>query len=82
MREDTVGVWRSAFMIGGVEALKTSVAPGTAPLKAEAALAVADEVLPGPVAGRPNWTLPRLIPARIAPDTFAKAKNGLGSPAA
>jgi transposase len=60
VREDTVRVWRSAFMTGGVEALKTSVAPGPPPVKAEAALAVADEVLSGPVADRPNWTLPRL----------------------
>src|ERR671918_309299 len=60
VREDTVRVWRSTFMTGGVEALKTSVAPGPAPVKAECALAVAEEVLSGPVADRPNWTLPRL----------------------
>src|SRR5215203_7442176 len=60
VREDTVRVWRSVFMTDGVEALKTSVAPGPAPLKAERALAVAKEVLSGPVADRPNWTLPRL----------------------
>src|SRR4051794_5570880 len=59
-RKDTVRFWRSAFMTGGVEALKTSVAPGPAPVKAECALAVAEEVLSGPVADRPNWTLPRL----------------------
>src|SRR5215212_6592243 len=53
VREDTVRVWRSAFMRGGLEALKKSVAPGPAPVKAE-------EVLSGPVADRPNWTLPRL----------------------
>jgi transposase len=51
VREDTVRFWRSAFM---------SVAPGPAPVKAERALAVAEEVLSGPVADRPNWTLPRL----------------------
>src|ERR671929_243992 len=60
VREDTVRFWRSAFMRGGVEALKTSVAPGPKPIKAERALAVAEEVLSGPVADRPNWTLPRL----------------------
>src|SRR4051794_28457450 len=60
VREDTVRFWRSTFMTGGVEALKTSVAPGPAPVKAERALAVAQEVLSGPVADRPNWTLPRL----------------------
>ena len=60
VREDTVRFWRSAFITGGLEALKKSVAPGPAPVKAECALAVAEEVLSGPVADRPNWTLPRL----------------------
>src|SRR4029078_6250695 len=60
VREDTVRFWRSAFLRGGIEALSTSVAPGPAPVKAERALAVAEEVLSGPVADRPNWTLPRL----------------------
>src|SRR5215203_2928328 len=60
VREDTVRFWRSAFMTGGIEALKTSIAPGPAPIKAECALAVAEEVLSGPVADRSNWTLPRL----------------------
>jgi transposase len=60
VREDTVRLWRSAFMRGGVAALKASVAPGPAPIKAERALAVAEELLSGPVADRPNWTLPRL----------------------
>src|SRR3954449_12922554 len=60
VREDTVRFWRSAFTTGGIEALKTSFAPGPAPVKAECALAVAEEVLSAPVADRPNWTLPRL----------------------
>ena len=60
VREDTVRLWRSAFMEGGVAALRRSVAPGPAPVKAACALAVAEEVLSGPVADRPNWTLPRL----------------------
>src|SRR3954454_8270870 len=60
VREDTVRFWRSTFMMGGVEALKKSVALGPTPVKAESALAVAEEVLSGPVADRPNWTLPRL----------------------
>src|SRR5215210_536337 len=60
VREDTVRFWRSAFITGGIEALKTSVAPGPAPVKAERALAVAEEVLSAPVADRPNWTRPRL----------------------
>src|SRR5215212_2031115 len=60
VREDTVRFWRSAFTAGGIEALKTSIAPGPAPVKAECALAVAEEVLSRPVGDRPNWTLPRL----------------------
>ncbi len=60
VREDTVRFWRSAFTTGGIEALKKSGAPGPAPVKAERALAVAEEVLSAPVADRPNWTLPRL----------------------
>jgi transposase len=60
VREDTVRLWRSNFMKGGVEALRTSIAPGPASVKAECALVVAEQVLSGPVADRPNWTLPRL----------------------
>src|SRR3982751_2606451 len=60
VREDTVRFWRSAFTAGGIAALKTSVAPGPAPVKAECALAVAEAVLSAPVADRPNWTPPRL----------------------
>src|SRR3954465_7380080 len=60
VREDTVRFWRSAFTTGGIEALKKSVAPGPAPVKAKCALEVAQEVLSAPVADRPNWTLPRL----------------------
>ena len=60
VREDTVRVWRSAVMTSGIEALKKSVAPGPAPVKAARALAVAQGVLSGPVADCPNWTLPRL----------------------
>jgi transposase len=45
VREDTVRFWRRAFITGGIEALKTSVAPGPAPVKAERALVVAEEVL-------------------------------------
>src|SRR5204863_8212614 len=55
VREDTVRFWRSAFMTGGIEALKTAVAPGPAPVKAERAVAVAEVLLSGAVAQRPNW---------------------------
>ncbi len=61
VREDTVRFWRSTFITGGIQALKKSVAPGPAPVKADCALAVAEVVLSGPVADRPNWTLPRLV---------------------
>lgn len=60
VREDTVRLWRSAFMADGVAALATRVAAGPAPVKAEAALRVAGPLLEAPVANRPNWTLARL----------------------
>jgi len=60
VREDTVRLWRSDFMKGGIDALATSVAAGPAPVKAEAALRVAGPLLEAPVADRPNWTLARL----------------------
>lgn len=60
VREDTVRLWRSEFMNGGVDALKASVAPGPAPVKAAAALRVAEPLLSAPVADRTNWTLARL----------------------
>ena len=60
VREDTVRLWRGAFMARGVEALRTRVPPGPAPVKAGRALAAAEELLAAPVADRPNWTLPRL----------------------
>jgi hypothetical protein len=31
VREDTVRLWRSGFMSGGIEALEANVAPGPAP---------------------------------------------------
>ena len=58
--EDTVRLWRSDFMRGGVAALKASVAPGPAPVKSEAALRVVTPLLEQPVADRRNWTIPRL----------------------
>ena len=61
VREDTVRLWRSDFMRGGIAALKASVAPGPLPLKTEAALRVITPLLEMPVANRPNWTIPRLM---------------------
>jgi transposase len=60
VREDTVRLWRSDFMTGGVAALKATVAPGPAPVKSDAALRVALPLLSEPVADRVNWTIPRL----------------------
>ena len=60
VREDTVRLWRSDFMKGGVDALNATVAPGPVPAKSEAALRVAMPLLTAPVADRPNWTIPRL----------------------
>ena len=60
VREDTVRLWRSDFMRDGVSVLKTRMPPGAAPVKAEAALSVAKELLSAPVADRTRWTLPRL----------------------
>ena len=59
VREDTVRFWRGAFIAGGVEALKTKIAPGPVPVKSEAALRVVTP-LRAPVADRANWTIPRL----------------------
>ncbi len=61
MREDTVRLWRSDFMRGGIEALKASVAAGPEPVKTQAALRVIAPLLEAPVANRPNWTIPRLM---------------------
>ena len=52
--------WRRRFRAGGVAALRTRPKPGKAAWKSPAALAVVKELLAGPVANRPNWTLPRL----------------------
>ena len=60
VREDTVRLWRSEFVSGGVEALKASVAPGPAPVKSEAALRVVTPLLEEPEADRRNGTNPRL----------------------
>ena len=60
VREDTVRLWRSDFMDGGVDALKASMAPGPAPVKSEAALRVITPLLEQPVADRHNWTIPRM----------------------
>src|SRR5271154_3987841 len=60
VREDTVRLWRSDFVGGGIAALKATVAPGPPPVKSEAALGVVTPLLEAPVADRRNWTIARL----------------------
>jgi len=60
VREDTVRLWRSQFINGGVEALETRSLPGPEPAKTQAALRVAEHLLSAPVTNRANWTLARL----------------------
>src|SRR4051794_6966001 len=60
VREDTVRLWRVRFMQDGVAGLRRHSPPGASPIKAETALAVAEEVLSAPVTNRTNWTLRRL----------------------
>lgn len=57
---DSVRHWRQWFVVGGVDALRATLAPGPSPEKGERALAVASTVLREPVENRRNWTLPRL----------------------
>jgi transposase len=57
---DSVRHWRQWFAEGGVEALRSTLAPGPSAEKGERALAVAGAVLREPVENRTNWTLPRL----------------------
>src|SRR3954467_9840131 len=54
--------WRAAARPGGAAALRTRprAGPGRTPRKREAALAVARDLLGGPAADRPIWTLARL----------------------
>lgn len=58
--EDSVRRWRAWFARGGVDALRSTLAPGPSPERGERALACAREILAAPVQDRPNWTLPRL----------------------
>jgi hypothetical protein len=50
VREDTVRFWRSEFLHRGVDGLRKEIAGGPEPVKAQAALRVAADVLSGPVA--------------------------------
>ena len=77
VRVDTVRLWRSDFMRGGIDALKASVAPGPVPLKAEAALRVAGPLLSQPVADRTNWTLARLADEIAAREHISISRSQL-----
>lgn len=57
---DSVRRWRTWFVAEGADGLRANPQAGAAPVKSEAALALAREVLSAPVTDRPNWTLPRL----------------------
>jgi transposase len=75
VRAEQVRRWRSAVRSGGVAALRSRPRPGRTPRKREAALAVAREVLDGPAADRPAWTLARLA-AEVAARTGETVSPG------
>jgi transposase len=75
VREDTVRLWRSHFMNGGVEALKTRPLPGPEPVKTQAALRVAEPLLSAPVTNRVNWTLSRLADEIAAQEGVTISKS-------
>jgi len=60
VRAEQVRRWRGAVRSGGVAASRSRPRPGRTPRKRDAALAVAREVLGGPITDRPVWTLARL----------------------
>ncbi len=67
---DSVRHWRQWFADSGVEALRSTLAPGPSAEKGERALAVASALLREPVENRTNWTLPRLcVPRRLNAQT-------------
>jgi transposase len=82
VREDTVRLWRSQFMNGGVEALETRPLPGAEPVKTQAALRVAEPLLSAPVANRVNWTLARLADEIAAREgvTISRPRSNTPSP--
>jgi transposase len=77
VREDTVRLWRSQFMGGGVEALETRPPPGPEPVKTQAALRVAEPLLSAPVTNRINWTLARLADEIAAREGVTISKSQL-----
>jgi hypothetical protein len=73
VREDTVRLWRSDFLSGGIEALRASVAPGPAPVKSEAALRVVTPLLEEPVADRTTGRSPGCAPRSKRVRAFVSA---------
>jgi len=57
---DAVRHWRGWFSERGVDALRSTLAPGPSPERGERALEAASLLLRQPVEERSNWTLPRL----------------------
>ena len=57
---EAVRHWRGWFSERGVDALRSTLAPGPSAIKGDRALAVAAALLRQPVEDRTNWTLPRL----------------------
>ena len=57
----TVRQWRQWFCGGGVDALRSVLAPGPSAERGEKAAAIAATLLADPVQDRTNWTLPRLV---------------------
>src|SRR5690242_17645482 len=74
VRAEQVRRWRAAVRAGGAAALRSRPRPGRTPRKREAALAVAREVLGGPITDRPVWTL-----ARLAAEVTARAGETISS---
>jgi len=57
---EAVRHWRGWFGERGVDALRSTLAPGPSAARGERALEVAATLLRQPVEDRTNWTLPRL----------------------
>ena len=57
---EAVRHWRGWFSERGVDALRSTLAPGPSPERGQRALEVASLLLRQPVEDRTNWTLPRL----------------------
>ena len=72
---EAVRHWRGWFAERGVDALRSTLAPGPSAAKGERALAVAGALLCQPVEDRTNWTLPRLR-AEIERQTGATISAG------